>query len=251
MIKLFKEYLMESEGTLTQEQKDWLDKFTQGSWRVNPSTGLVDVDGDFNCLGSELENLMGVRFGRVSGNFFCDDNQLTSLEGSPQEVGGSFFCDGNQLTSLVGAPQKVGETFWCNDNQLTSLEGAPQEVRRDLDCSDNQLTSLEGAPQEVGRDFYCSNNQLTSLEGAPQKFGGNFFCDGNKLTSLEGIPFVSGNFYLDPNPIWNLISPYWEQIESMGTSSRNLVMQMIGQLENPKKEEIARIIRSIDRMDMI
>ena len=209
MIKKFSEYLMESQGTLTQEQKDWLDKFTEGTWRVNPSTGLVDVDGDFNCRGWDLQNLMGVRFGRVSEDFFCSYNQLTSLEGAPQEVGGSFSCVSNNLTSLEGAPQEVGKGFWCTNNKLTSLEGAPQEV---------------------GRSLYCSSNQLTSL---------------------KGIPFVNGDINLDPNPIWKLISPHWKQIESMDTRSRNLVLQMIGQLEIPTAEDIARISRSIDRMDMI
>jgi len=231
MIKKFREYLNESEGTLTQEQKNWLDKWTsKGSWRVNPSTGLVDVDGDFYCSVSGLQNLMGVRFGRVSGNFDCSNNQLTSLEGAPQEVGKDFGCIFNQLTSLEGAPQKVGRDFYCTHNKLTSLEGAPQEV---------------------GEDFKCYDNKLTSLEGSPQEIVGNFFCFNNPLTSLKGIPFVNGDINFGQNPIWKLIYPYWDQIESMETGSINLVLQMIGQIENPKTEDIARIMRSIDRMDMI
>jgi len=209
MIKKFREYLNESEGTLTQEQKNWLDKCTSGEWMLNPSTGLVDVDGDFKCSRSELKNLLGVRFDRVSGNFYCSYNQLTSLKGAPQEVGGSFFC------------------------------------------YRNQLISLEGAPQEVGGNFSCMHNKLTSLEGAPQKVGRGFSCSDNRLTSLKGIPFVNGDINIEQNPIWNLISPYLEQIEGMETGSRNLVMQMIGRLENPTAEDIARIIRSVDRMDMI
>ena len=201
---------MEGEGTLTQEQKNWLDKWTsKGSWRVNPSTGLVDVDGDFYCSVSGLQNLMGVRFGRVSGNFNCSSNKLTSMEGAPQEVGKYFGC-----------------VF-------------------------NQLTSLEGAPQKVGRSFYCDGNQLTSLEGAPQEVGGDFSCYRNQITSLKGIPFVNVDINLNPNPIWNLISPHWDQIESMEMPSRNLVMQMIGRLENPTAEDMERIMRSRERMDMI
>ncbi len=188
MIKKFNQYLNESEGTLTQEQKDWLNENTDGTWRVNPSTGLVDVDGDFDCSNSGIKTLQGVRFGVVSGDFFCSYNQLTSLEGAPQEVGEDFNCYGNKLTSLKGAPQKVGE------------------------------------------DFKCFNNQLTSL---------------------KGIPFVNGDIDIEQNPIRKLISPYWKQIEGMETGSRNLVMQMIGRLENPTAEDIARIMRSIDRMDMI
>ena len=230
MIKKFNEYLNESEDILTQDQKDWLNANTDGTWRVNPSTGLVDVDGRFNCRYSGLKNLMGVRFGSVSGNFFCSYNQLTSLEGAPREVVGSFDCSSNHLTSLEGAPSGVGEDFSCDNNKLTSLEGSSSEV---------------------GSGFYCYKNQLTSLEGAPREVGGNFHCYRNQITSLKGIPFVNGDIDIDPNPIWKLISPHWDQIEGMEMRSRNLVMQMIGQLENPKKEDIARIVRSLDRMDMI
>jgi hypothetical protein len=173
---------------------------------------------------------MGVRFGRVSGNFFCSYNQLTSLEGAPQEV---------------------GRDFSCSNNQLTSLEGAPQEVRKDFNCYQNELTSLEGAPQKVGGNFPCFGNKLTSLKGAPQKVGEDFKCFNNQLTSLKGIPFVNGDIDIEQNPIWKLISPYWDQIDGMEMRSRNLVMQMIGQIENPTEEDITRIMRSIDRMDMI
>jgi hypothetical protein len=182
MIKKFNEYLNESEGTLTQEQKNWLNINTDGTWRVNPSTGLVDVDGDFGCSGSQLKNLMGVRFGRVSGYFDCYNNQLTSLEGAPQEVGGSFSCYGNQLTSLEGAPQEVVRSFYCSYNQLTSLEGAPQEVGEDFNCYGNKLTSLKGAPQKVGRDLHCYGNQLTSLEGLPEGIRNEFLCWNNPVS---------------------------------------------------------------------
>ena len=143
MIKKFNEYLNESEDILTQDQKDWLNANTDGTWRVNPSTGLVDVDGRFNCRYSGLKNLMGVRFGSVSGNFFCSYNQLTSLEGAPREVVGSFDCSSNHLTSLEGAPSGVGEDFSCDNNKLTSLEGSSSEVGSGFYCYLNTLTSLD------------------------------------------------------------------------------------------------------------
>ena len=53
---------------------------------------------------------------RVNGSFDCDNNQLTSLEGSPKVVGGDFWCVNNQLTSLNGSPKEVGGDFCCYDN---------------------------------------------------------------------------------------------------------------------------------------
>ncbi len=194
--------MFESSVELTPEQIEWLDECTRGTWQLNPGTGLVDVGGSFDCSEQGLGDFKGVRFGVVKWYFDCGYNQLTTLEGLPEEVGGYFSCSNNQLTSLEGAPQKVGGGFNCQNNQLTSLEGAPQEVRRNFYCDDNQLTSLEGAPQEVRGDFSCQNNGLTSLEGAPQEVRGNFFCSDNQLTSLEGAPQVVGkDFYCQSNPV--------------------------------------------------
>ena len=117
-IKRYRE-LFESGTTLTPEQINWLDKCTQGTWELNSQTGLVDVDGNFNCTGQKLGGFKGVRFGKVTGDFSCNHNSLTSLEGAPQKVGGDFYCDRNSLVSLEGAPQKVGGGFSCNRNTVS------------------------------------------------------------------------------------------------------------------------------------
>ena len=90
--------------------------------------------------------LLGLKINKVEGNFYCVDNQLTSLEGSPETVGGNFDCDYNKLTSLKGGPETVGGTFDCNYNQLTSLEGSPKIVGGDFGCYDN---SKEFTKEEV------------------------------------------------------------------------------------------------------
>ena len=134
-MKYLKTYqLFESQSGLTKEQEVFLNKYTKETWTLNPSTGLVDVEGDFDCSEKQLEDFKGVRFGKVSGYFDCSWNKLTSLEGAPKKVGGDFICLNNSLTNLEGAPQEVGGVF---------------------NCSGNNLTSLKGAPQEVGEYFYC------------------------------------------------------------------------------------------------
>ena len=198
-IKLFEAF---STISLTEDQKIWLDKCAKGGWSLNPLTGLVDVDGSFDCEGQGLKNFKGVAFGHVKGNFNCYYNQLTSLKGAPETVDGYFHCANNQLTSLEGAPQTVKGDFLCHYNQLTSLDGAPETADWSFICDNNQLTSLEGAPQTVGGGFYCGNNQLTSLVGAPHTVNGSFYCNNNQLTSLEGAPkTVDGHFYCGSNPI--------------------------------------------------
>ena len=147
-------------GTLTEEQTEWLNKCTTGTWKLNSQTGEVDVEGYFDCSEQYLSDFKGVRFGVVERGFRCYNNRLTSLVGAPQKVGGDFWCEDNQLTSLVGAPREVEWHFYCSDNRLTSLEGAPRKVGGSFACENNRLTSLEGAPQEVGCDFRCEDNPV-------------------------------------------------------------------------------------------
>jgi hypothetical protein len=130
-IKLFEDF--STSTSLTEDQIKWLDKCAKRGWNLDPSTGLIDVDGDFKCYQQGLTDFKGVAFGHVNGNFECYHNQLTSLEGAPQIVDGYFDCQHNQLTSLEGAPQKVGGGFYCGCcNRLTSLKGAPQKVGREF-----------------------------------------------------------------------------------------------------------------------
>ena len=65
---------------------------------------------------------------RITGDFSCHNNQLTSLKGCPSSVGGDFSCSGNKLTSLKGCPSSVGGDFYCSNNQLTNAT-KPQWVK--------------------------------------------------------------------------------------------------------------------------
>ena len=85
----------------------------------------ISVDGDFFCNGNNLTSLEGAPK-TVNGDFGCGHNKLTSLEGSPKSVGGSFYCGFNNLTSLTGAPKFVGGVFSCGFNEIKFTE---QQVR--------------------------------------------------------------------------------------------------------------------------
>ena len=146
---------------LTAVQIEWLDKCAGSRWVLNPQTGLINVVGNFNCSKQGLTDLKGVRFGKVSGDFSCYGNLLTSLVGSPQTVSTYFDCAVNHLTTLLGAPKTV-INFSCSNNHLTTLAGAPQVVNGRFYCRSNYLISLEGAPKTVhGEDFHCENNPVS------------------------------------------------------------------------------------------
>jgi hypothetical protein len=107
-------------------------------WTLN--NGLVDVDAYVDLTNRKLTKLP-LKFGNVTDGFYCNRNQLTSLEGSPHTVGGDFYCNVNQLTSLEGGPKEVGGNFYCEDNQLISFEGS-KKIRGYFVCGNNPLESV-------------------------------------------------------------------------------------------------------------
>ena len=159
-MKYLKTYqLFESKTGLTQEQEKFLNMYTEGTWTYNPATELVDVKGNFDCSKQKRKSLSGVRFGKVSGDFYCENNNLTSLEGAPQEVGGKFDCRDNQLTSLVGAPQEVGEDFGCDAFRLKKGEWNPKgwlkvlrEGRPEAQKLISTILSAEALNKEIKKD---------------------------------------------------------------------------------------------------
>ena len=124
--------------------------------------GLINVTGDVKLI--QNVDTLPCKFGVVTGYFSCPFSKLTSLTGSPKEVGGEFYCYKNKLTSLTGAPKVVGGSFDCEYNKLTSLTGAPTKVGGNFYCSYNKLKNLTGAPNKVGGGFYCSENLHSTKE---------------------------------------------------------------------------------------
>lgn len=168
-------------NSLNPEQVEFIKSCTKYPWTFNPSTGIVNVEGPFDCSnykGRGLENFLGIQFGEVQGNFHCGGNKLVSLEGGPKIVRGHFDCRSNNLTTLKGGPEEISGNYLCMNNDLVSLEGSPKVIRGSFYCDGNKLTSLKGGPEEVRSSWFdCSKNPLASLEGAPKKIDGRFKCD--------------------------------------------------------------------------
>jgi hypothetical protein len=86
----------------------------------------IVVNGDVDLSSMGLTKLP--HFKSVGGDFYCDSNKLTNLEGCPTSVGGGFYCDSNKLTNLEGCPTSIGGDFRCGSNKLTSLKYCPTRV---------------------------------------------------------------------------------------------------------------------------
>ena len=54
--------------------------------------GSVDVEGDVNLSKLNLFELP-FTFRKVTGNFICSYNNITTLKGAPTHVGLDFYCE--------------------------------------------------------------------------------------------------------------------------------------------------------------
>ncbi len=153
-----------------------LDRYDIKNYTIN-SDGTIDVDGDVDLfyrpnniddsintasifLQSNIEILTKIpfKFGKVSGDFACSNNEIDSLEGCPYFVGGDFRCRHNKLTSLIGSPKEVGGYFDCSHNELESLEGMPLEISKYFICVDNPNLKELDSLSNIEGDILCSKN---------------------------------------------------------------------------------------------
>jgi hypothetical protein len=92
------------------------DEYGIENYSIN-GDGSIDVMGDVDLCNNML-NYLPITFHRVTGDFYCSFNRLTSLEGCPKEVGGDFSCSYNKLTSLEHCPTDIGGDISFHSNDL-------------------------------------------------------------------------------------------------------------------------------------
>lgn len=197
MIKMFDRYNKESEII------EFCRSCKITDYSINDDLS-IDVYGSVYISVKKFERLP-IAFNEVSGEFFCCNNSLTSMENMPKMVGGTFDCSYNNITSLLGGPEIVNGDYKCSYNELTDLVGSPKRVEKGFSCINNLLTTLEGAPIEVGDYFYCHFNRLSNLNHLPKYIGGELIITENYLPNIVmdfSEPKLIGEYQKEYG-IWN------------------------------------------------
>jgi len=149
----------EDNTNLTREQIDFLNDSTDEEWKINPDTGLIDIQGSFFCYDINVNDFKGLRFGKVTGNFSCSYNKLKTLDASPREVGDDFVCIGNPPISLEGAPLKVGSHFYFNNIvSRYNLNAFLEVIKRDLPGATELLLTHHFFTPEVIKEEIHKNS---------------------------------------------------------------------------------------------
>jgi len=104
----------------TNQKTKLLDQWVEGTWSID-AEGFVNVIGDVNTF-NFYKYQTQIKFGNVSGYFYCALNKLKTLEGSPHTVGGSFYCKNNKLTTLEGMSKIIKGDFYCSGNNLIKID---------------------------------------------------------------------------------------------------------------------------------
>jgi hypothetical protein len=148
-----------------------------------------------------------LKFNKISKWFVLQNNNLTTLEGCPNEVGEGFACIDNPITSLDGCPTITNKSsFNCYNNKLTSMKGCPNEVDQFI-FDYNNLTSLEFSTEIVNDRFSCTYNKLTSLEFGPKKVKGDYSVGYNDIYNLDGFECEFGGEFLGQGNPLNKVFP--------------------------------------------
>jgi len=90
---------------------DLCEKYRIANYTINDDSS-INVDGDVNLLDKKLTKKLPLKFRNVSGSFYGNHLQLTSLEGSPQSVGGNYILDNNPCHLIY---------YWVNKENRDSL----------------------------------------------------------------------------------------------------------------------------------
>ncbi len=91
------------------------------SFGLNPENVIInknnkiEYNGDVDLSNKGLTEIP-FEFEKVIGSFYCNNNQLISLKGSPNIVSGNFYCYNNQIISSGEINYNVSGNFYCHNN---------------------------------------------------------------------------------------------------------------------------------------
>lgn len=159
------------------EIENWLKKMNIKEYIIREDL-TVDVYDDFGVylMKKDLTEIP-IQFGLVTSDFYCNENFLTSLKGSPREVIGSFYCNDNQLKDLTGSPNSIHSSFYCDNNQITSLKGISKHIGGVLYAQSNPIKELNimELPFSISEPLYFAHADIKI------KYFENFYNSQNKM----------------------------------------------------------------------
>ena len=142
----------------------WLKEMNIKDYIIDDNNLTVDVFGHVDISHKKLKKIP-VQFNVIDGNFYCNNNELKTLSGSPKIVNYNFDCSSNQLKSLKYAPEFIGGDFLCCYNGIKNFKelNMNDEVYGNFEASNNLIKKIQFNNQEI-ENLDLSENFLTDLD---------------------------------------------------------------------------------------
>lgn len=153
--KLFESVITDDQFFKTKDEiSDWLSKMHIKKYTINNDLTVDTHEDEVNITHMQLD-CIPVQFNIVKGIFYCNDNNLTSLKGSPKYLIPSryipsFYCYKNKLTSTEYCTPNIDSDFYCSNNNIFNLKGFPSA--RGIDITENPISRLIGRVQTLISD---------------------------------------------------------------------------------------------------
>ena len=109
-------YTIHADGTV-DVQGDVRLKYSQSNGHIPVKFGKVS--DTFSVIGKGIKSLENSPYS--CGVMIASNNHLKDLKGAPITVKTNFYCEDNPLISMEGTPEHVGGTFWCTPQPYTPV----------------------------------------------------------------------------------------------------------------------------------
>lgn len=197
------------------------------------SDGSVDVHGDVNLRGDDLEWLP-IPFNIVHGSFDISNNRIYEFHNFPKEIKSDLLAMQNMFESFSGFETKVGGSIIFSNNRIRSVKGLPNEIYGALDLSENNIVFMDGIPNiihgyldmngnniqnlkpfpvQIEGSINVSYNPFTTLKGLPKKHDHGVYFNGTSIVSLDHLPQLPSDFGLELYNLNKLESTYCGDID--------------------------------------
>lgn len=117
--------------------------------------------------------------------FWCDQNNLTTLDFSKNIALKNLECQINKLTSLNISKNVNLESVWCHENKLTFVDFSNNLKLHTIECDTNEMTSIDLSKNINLKTLITSRNPLNNLDVSNNINLVQIYCSSNGLRTLD------------------------------------------------------------------
>jgi hypothetical protein len=112
-------YIRKYNEAIERSIEDWCVALKLKDFHINDNNS-IDVYTNVDIDNKGLKKFP-IKFNEIRGYFSCRFNGLETLENGPIELSGGYYCENNNIRSLNGYPKKIGIEFSFNRNPVYNL----------------------------------------------------------------------------------------------------------------------------------